>query len=623
MVIQSRQPSLIVILGLLSFPTAVLAQGILYVDANATGTNDGSSWCDAYVYLQDALATARASEGTVAEIRVAQGKYKPDRGANETPGDRTSSFELVNGVALLGGYAGCGAPDSDDRNLLAFESVLSGDLAADDGPNFASNGENAYHVIVTPDASAQVRLEPDTILDGFHIVAGNANSGFGGGGIRVYETHNPTIKHCKFHGNSGGGLAFGPYLRLTIDGCDIRDNRGSGITVGANSRLTIKRTLIRGNTAISGAGVSMGEPIMRIEDSIIAFNIALGDGGGIYWYDNRNTVPIIQNSIIFGNTAQLGDGIYGDNFAYPDFSQIESSILWSNAAMDGSQIYLGSRPGTDCGNRDHLKLNHCDVEGGASNVLQEGLCYLLEWEPNCIDEDPMFFDPDGADNIPATDDDDFRFCPGSPATGMGPSWLSDVECCMDADCDDLDPCNGANSCDASGSCVWTISADCNANTVEDSCDIFSGTSADCNTNAVPDECELIGNDCNANGVPDECEPLKVCDSDKDGVSDSEDECPNTKDSETVVTSGCNTNVDNHLFQDGCSMLDLIEECGATAENHRGYVRCVGWLTRGWRVEGLLSSRERLRVIRCVAGSIEHSGLKTTRVGPWGKEGRKH
>ncbi len=29
---------------------------IIYVDADATGNNDGSSWVDAFVYLQDALA---------------------------------------------------------------------------------------------------------------------------------------------------------------------------------------------------------------------------------------------------------------------------------------------------------------------------------------------------------------------------------------------------------------------------------------------------------------------------------------------------------------------------------------------------------------------------------------
>ena len=47
---------------------------IIYVDDDANGANDGSSWADAFSYLQDALRTARYGD----EIRVAQGIYTPD-----------------------------------------------------------------------------------------------------------------------------------------------------------------------------------------------------------------------------------------------------------------------------------------------------------------------------------------------------------------------------------------------------------------------------------------------------------------------------------------------------------------------------------------------------------------
>ena len=83
---------------------AVHGQTVVYVDVTATGTNNGSSWCDAYVYLQDALAAA----GPSTEIRVAQGIYRPDQGAGQTPSDREATFQLLDGVALRGGYAGCG-----------------------------------------------------------------------------------------------------------------------------------------------------------------------------------------------------------------------------------------------------------------------------------------------------------------------------------------------------------------------------------------------------------------------------------------------------------------------------------------------------------------------------------
>ena len=51
---------------------------VVYVDANAHGADDGTTWEKAYNFLQDALADANSSEKSV-EIKVAQGLYTPDR----------------------------------------------------------------------------------------------------------------------------------------------------------------------------------------------------------------------------------------------------------------------------------------------------------------------------------------------------------------------------------------------------------------------------------------------------------------------------------------------------------------------------------------------------------------
>ena len=108
----------------LSAPTAYTGN-VKYVDQSATGPlHDGSAWCSAYIDLQDALAMAIAGD----EIRVANGKYVPDRGT----GDRTAAFQLIDAVGLYGGFAGCGAPNPDARDISLNETVLSGDLRGDD-----------------------------------------------------------------------------------------------------------------------------------------------------------------------------------------------------------------------------------------------------------------------------------------------------------------------------------------------------------------------------------------------------------------------------------------------------------------------------------------------------------
>jgi hypothetical protein len=84
----------------LAAPRAVLGR-ILYVDDDASGPPDGSSWATAFQHLQDALAGAQAGD----EIRVAQGTYYPDEGAGMEKGERRYCFVVPSGVLLTSAIA--------------------------------------------------------------------------------------------------------------------------------------------------------------------------------------------------------------------------------------------------------------------------------------------------------------------------------------------------------------------------------------------------------------------------------------------------------------------------------------------------------------------------------------
>lgn len=103
-------------------------QCILYVDADATGADDGSSWTDAYSKLQDALDDAVADD----EIWVAEGTYYPDQGASVMADDREASFVLVDGLRIYGGFDGTETARTgrDPENNV---TILSGDIKQDDG----------------------------------------------------------------------------------------------------------------------------------------------------------------------------------------------------------------------------------------------------------------------------------------------------------------------------------------------------------------------------------------------------------------------------------------------------------------------------------------------------------
>ena len=102
----------------------VAVEQVIYVDDDASLGGDGQIWETAYKYLQDALTAAESGD----EIWVIEGTYKPDQGAGIVPGDREATFQLINGVAMYGGFAG-GETSRDQRDAVTNVTILSGDLA--------------------------------------------------------------------------------------------------------------------------------------------------------------------------------------------------------------------------------------------------------------------------------------------------------------------------------------------------------------------------------------------------------------------------------------------------------------------------------------------------------------
>ena len=81
----------IVLASTLTFLVNVISAATIYVNQNATGLNNGTSWTDAFVDLQGAIGISVFGD----EIWVAAGVYKP------TPlTSRSISFSIKNGTSL-------------------------------------------------------------------------------------------------------------------------------------------------------------------------------------------------------------------------------------------------------------------------------------------------------------------------------------------------------------------------------------------------------------------------------------------------------------------------------------------------------------------------------------------
>lgn len=305
------------------------AQRVLYVDAEAPGpTHDGSSWCEAFLYLQDALAAAATSGNEAVEIRVAQGVYTPDRDtANPNGTDyRGATFQLLSSVTLLGGYAGCGAPDPDGRDVDAYETILSGDLGGNDVgyPGDLSRDENAYHVVTASGA------DWTAVVDGFSITAGNADGvspNDRGGGL-YNNSGSPTVRNCAFRGNTA---TFGGALN------------------NEHSSPTITNCVFRGNFAgFSGGGIRGWQSNPTITNCAFIANIA--EAGGGMWHGGSN--PTLTNCTFFANSATDGSALSFGSCCpqQPSNFQAANCILWDG----GSQIFNDDE--------STITITHSDVQ---------------------------------------------------------------------------------------------------------------------------------------------------------------------------------------------------------------------------------------------------------------------
>ncbi len=358
---------------------------IIYVDESAIyGFNNGTSWENSYLNLQDALARARSGCGS--KIWVAAGTYKPIIGGST----RSISFEMIDDVNIYGGFPPGGGP----RNPGIYQTILSGDID-DDGD--LSN--NSYHVV-------RCEYINNAILDGFTITGGNANASsepdYFGGGIYIYKS-SPTIKNCIFSNNSaiyGGGM-FNNNSDPNITNCIFSSNTssyGGGMYNDDNSSPTVENCVFRNSsTKSAGGGIcNHNNSNANIINCIFYENKVTTDGGCGGGISNAYSSPTITNCTFSANYAtNYGYGGGMENFQ--SSPTITNCIFWDNdASIGGYEIY-------NYDYASHPNFSYCDIKGGLNNPPGCG-GYSSIGSDN-INKDPCFYDA-SADNFHLKPDSD-------------------------------------------------------------------------------------------------------------------------------------------------------------------------------------------------------------------------
>jgi Right handed beta helix region/Disaggregatase related len=332
---------------------------IIYVDDDAPAPGDGTSWATAYRFLQDALADANDSDGS-AEIRVAQGTYKPDRSSNQPAGtdDRTSCLRLLDSMTIKGGYAGIDAPDANARDVEAYATILTGDLADNDVP--------------IEDPWPPFGIYPTRIDNSFCMLTADiADSNATLDGIVITRTslYRPDGEPLP---ERSGGLYVGRYTRVVVRNCVFTENVTPGVHCFGATELTVVDCTFR--------------------DNIYRY----GGGGGIHI---RASTADVIGCTFERNRADEGGGIY--NWSDYGYLRVEDCVFHGNAtewSSTGFGIgpYVSGGVGGGLSSTGAGELRRCEFQGnhaaagGAANLV-------LDWTiSDCIFHDNWSYESGGA-----------------------------------------------------------------------------------------------------------------------------------------------------------------------------------------------------------------------------------
>lgn len=375
--IQQTDPPGALVAGFRQLPDSIevgvtSASSRLHVTPGAAVGGAGDSWLTALPDLQSAIvATRLAPVGVIDEVWVAEGTFIPTELVQPQPteAERSATFLLPPNVIFYGGFAGTEASPAE-RDLLAHQSILSGDLLGND--EVAPEGvdpleDNAFRVVSLTGLAS-------VTLDGFVVQGGSTDGGpygYHGGGIDVTNSA-VTIRQCVVTGNrsldGGAGIALDGGS-LLVEASSIRANQaglipsrsgnesGGGVRVFAGT-AAFTATQFEGNVAgQSGGAVALAAGTQgTFTDCSFIDNAAVQGGAGIV----ADTATVLIGGCSFSQGRDIAlpcptagalgqfrgtltvsgstfSGYHGENAAAVAVREVDSSSSFSDCVFDGNE----------------------------------------------------------------------------------------------------------------------------------------------------------------------------------------------------------------------------------------------------------------------------------------------
>jgi fibro-slime domain-containing protein len=365
---------------------------VIYVDDDASGSGNGQAWSTAYKYLQDALDSAEAGD----EIWVADGTYYPDidESGTRTFGDEREEFQLVNNVAVYGGFA-LNDSSLSDRDLVTNVTVLSGDIDNEPDYNLEFDGQDDYVSVADDDIfnlndfAISFWVRPGDAFSDQTFLSNSDGSG---------ESY--SFRWAKTTSDATGTLSFEVYDRIAAATAEFSMNIFDGQwhhIVGVRDEGTTLKLYVDGTEKVS------------VPDETAALIEPSGDlwiGGEYGQTEEKNLEGRIDDVMIFNNvltSTEIShlkqnklDGLDPlEGFASGDYpilfwdfdegsgSSSADSIESMTASLNNGTTWKRCGPGADYKNANHVVTADSTVDF----ALLDGVKISGGWAKDDTDDD--------------------------------------------------------------------------------------------------------------------------------------------------------------------------------------------------------------------------------------------
>ncbi|KJD36150.1 hypothetical protein PW52_05955 [Tamlana sedimentorum] len=286
---------------------------VYYVDANATGANDGSSWTDAFTNVTDALALTNLNDA----VWVAKGTY--------TLADKNTPIAVsTNEVDIIGGFAGIETTIAD-RVLTAIHTtnatIFTGDINGDDiSGDFSSNKTDNAERLFEVTAS-------DVTFDGIifeNIYDTSTSGGVEENGVifipNSSSINNLKIKNSVFRSNYSNGYLL--KMRTLNGGLLIENTKFINNTIVNRGLVYVQSDSTNGYIFTRWANVLVADN----DINVTALDIYRSD------WNNGNTLDVVINNSTFVNNDY--NSTYGNSITASGNGSVNlnvyNSIFWEN-----------------------------------------------------------------------------------------------------------------------------------------------------------------------------------------------------------------------------------------------------------------------------------------------------